>query len=89
MIALLDEFARMPHLEFDVVFIDGWTQANFLDMNDMLFLFTQLFFLAQLILVFAVIHDTAYRRRSIGSNFHEVEIVLVGNGSCFGYSHDS
>ncbi len=75
LVPFFKETADMLYLEVKVVVIGLGPDLDlfYLDMN--LFLLCLLLFLAHLVLVFAEIHDTAYRRRGRGRNLHKIQLT--------------
>ena len=79
MISLFNELPGLLHFKFNIMLINGWSESDLFNMNDMLLLFTDFLFFTLLIPVFAIIHDTANRRRGIWRNFDQIQIMCFGN----------
>jgi len=78
LVALLDEAAQIAQLDLVIALVGPGPEFDFLDLDD--FLARAGFLLALLFLVFefAVIHQAAHGRIGRGGNFHQVNVVFLG-----------
>lgn len=77
LVPILEESRGMPDLGVEIANVGIQPQTNFLDFHNMLIFLGFLFPLCLLKPIFSVIHDPAYRRDSGGSNFDQIEVLLV------------
>lgn len=89
MISLIDEFSPLLDLERDVMVVDGRPEADFLDVDDMLFFPAEFFLLAELVFIFSEIHHPADRGIRIGSDLHQVQLLFLGKRERLGDGKDS
>ena len=71
-VAFFQKSLNLPDLDLEIVLVRPWTQFDFLDLGRFLVSPTLMVFLAQLILVLAVIHDAADWRRRRRRDFHQI-----------------
>ncbi len=71
----LQEPLCMVELDLIIMLSNLWLESDFLDMDDALFPARRFFLLFLFVLVFAVIHHAADRRRRLGGNFHQVKTI--------------
>ena|GEM_PF-3453620 len=64
------------------------TKLNFLYLENLLFLFCFLITFLLFISVFAIIHNTAYWRMPVWSNFHEIKAFFFSQTDRFMKRHD-
>ena len=79
LVALFKKLLNRSTLEINVVFVRGWTHADFFEEGDLLVLTCLSLFLVLLELVFAVIEQTTDRWKRGRSYLDEIDAALLGH----------
>src|SRR5690606_24647511 len=89
LVALLEEAARVPDLELEVVRLDARPELDFFDV-DLVLLLARLAGLAGLlVLELAVVHDSDHRRPRVRRHLHQVQALALGSGERFIDRHEA
>src|SRR5690606_26964847 len=89
LVTIFQEALDVAKLDLIVALVRCGTKLDFLDLDD--FLLQAGVMLALLLLVpeLAVIHQTAHRRLRGGSNFDQIDVVLLGEAECLDQLDDA
>ena len=81
------EFFGFVNLGLQIMFFDIWPEPNFLVLNNFLLLLAVFQLLRFIKFVFAVIHEAANGRLSVGGDFHQIQTDFFRflQGKCEGY----
>lgn len=89
LVALLQKLACNVGFGVEVANINGHAEPNFLDFDNLLIASHFLFFFVLLVLVLAVVHDTAYGRIGVGTDFDKVKSCIVCHALRFVSRHNT
>ena len=89
LVALLQKLACNVGFGVEVANINGHAEPNFLDFDNLLIASHFLFFFVLLVLVLAVVHDTAYGRIGVVTDFDKVKSCVVCHALRFVSRHNT
>ena len=89
LVSVPQEADGILQLDVKIMLLDIGTKLYFLDRNDLLLLLGFFFPFLLFISVLAEIHDAAYRRLSLRSNLHEIQMLLHRHVQSIFSRHDA